>query len=65
MMMRIFHWLGVIGLAACTETLTPPDKEEAFDFGGVYEETYAGEIDRTVVPRRPDGPAEYRPDNRG
>lgn len=38
--------------------MPPPSDEyqEAFDFGGVYEDTYAGEIDRTVIPRRPDGP---------
>lgn len=30
--------------------------QEAFDFGGVFDDTYAGEIDRTVEPRRPDGP---------
>lgn len=29
---------------------------DPFDFGGVFDDTYAGEIDRTVIPRRPDGP---------
>ena len=32
------------------------DKTKPFDFGGVFEETYAGEVDRRVVPKRADGP---------
>ena len=43
-------------LTACQTTEPPSDIAEAFDFGGVYDDTYAGEIDRTVIPRRPDGP---------
>ncbi|MEM7328565.1 MAG: sulfatase-like hydrolase/transferase [Pseudomonadota bacterium] len=42
-------------LAAC-QTPPPEPAVPAFDFGGVYDDTYAGEIDRTVIPRRPDGP---------
>ena len=54
--------ISVIGLAcallvtACAEQKAPVEKEEAFDFGGVFDDTDAGNIDRTVVPRRPDGP---------
>ncbi|NNU16231.1 sulfatase-like hydrolase/transferase [Parvularcula sp. ZS-1/3] len=47
-------------LSACEgHEATQPESEaktEAFDFGGVFDDTYAGEIDRTVEPRRPDGP---------
>ena len=45
-----------LGLVACQSALSTPETQEAFDFGGVYDDTHAGEIDRTVVPRRPDGP---------
>ncbi len=31
-------------------------ESEGYDFGGVFDDTYAGEIDRTVIPRRPEGP---------
>lgn len=47
---------AALGVAGC-QTLPPQDeRQQAFDFGGVYDDTYAGEIDRTVIPRRPDGP---------
>ncbi len=52
-------FFGLIATAFVTSCQMPPEPvstEEAFDFGGVYEDTYAGEIDRTVIPRRPDGP---------
>jgi len=42
-------------LSACAEE-PASQKGEGYDFGGVFDETYAGEIDRTVEPRRPDGP---------
>lgn len=38
------------------KTLTATDTTEAFDFGGVYKDTVAGTIDRTVTPARPEGP---------
>ncbi|MEL6199804.1 MAG: sulfatase-like hydrolase/transferase [Pseudomonadota bacterium] len=43
---------------ACSTTAGPaPESDEpAFDFGGVFNDTAAGQIDRTVIPRRPDGP---------
>jgi len=48
--------LTLLGLGACQSNMPAEPIQEAFDFGGVYDDTYAGEIDRTVVPRRPDGP---------
>ncbi|MEO1158380.1 MAG: sulfatase-like hydrolase/transferase, partial [Pseudomonadota bacterium] len=57
--MRTLMIMGLLAatlLTACQTTATPNDTKEAFDFGGVYDDTYAGEIDRTVIPRRPDGP---------
>ncbi len=45
---------SALTLSACAQT--PAGKSAAFDFGGVFDDTYAGEIDRTVVPRRPEGP---------
>ena len=45
-----------LGLAACQIQPKENKTSPAFDFGGVFDETYAGEIDRTVIPRRPDGP---------
>lgn len=47
---------AALGLAACQVSAPTGSTEDAFDFGGVYDDTYAGEIDRTVIPRRPDGP---------
>ena len=51
-------FFGSLALAGCAEKTSKKDaaKTDAFDFGGVFDDTYAGEIDRTVVPRRPDGP---------
>ncbi len=46
---------GLIALTSCAG-VSERDAEPAFDFGGVFDDTYAGEIDRTVEPRRPDGP---------
>lgn len=43
-------------LIACSLYTSSKQKEDAFDFGGVFDNTYAGEIDRTANPRRPDGP---------
>ena len=57
--MRVHGLLALMALimvAACSTTDVTGDAAEPFDFDGVYDETYAGEIDRTVVPRRPDGP---------
>ena len=48
--------LIALGASACSTGSTPNRNDEAFDFGGVFDETYAGEIDRTIEPRRPDGP---------
>ena len=48
--------LALLVLGSCQTTQLDTDAQDAFDFGGVYDDTYAGEIDRTVVPRRPDGP---------
>lgn len=57
MMKAGFAGLGLsLMLVACQNALPSSGPEEAFDFGGVYEDTHAGEIDRTVIPRRPDGP---------
>ena len=47
--------------AKASAEAAPPDatgqpKAAAFDFGGVFDDTIAGTIDRTVIPRRPDGP---------
>ncbi|MEO0696430.1 MAG: sulfatase-like hydrolase/transferase [Pseudomonadota bacterium] len=58
---NIFGPIAVVGAVAvlmsgCSSLQNDHRKGDAFDFGGVYEDTYAGEIDRTVVPRRPDGP---------
>lgn len=47
---------GLVFLSACAVSDNTTSTEEAFDFGGVFDDTYAGEIDRTVVPRRPGGP---------
>ncbi|MEO0617627.1 MAG: sulfatase-like hydrolase/transferase, partial [Pseudomonadota bacterium] len=47
------------GIAAgCATSVNPAAKQDkpAFDFGGVFNNTAAGQIDRTVIPRRPDGP---------
>ncbi|MEL7374904.1 MAG: hypothetical protein AAGJ36_10645, partial [Pseudomonadota bacterium] len=43
---------------ACSTTAGPaPESDEpAFDFGGVFNDTAAGQIDRTVTPSRPNGP---------
>lgn len=52
-------WIGAltaIGLTACQTGSVSNSSDDAFDFGGVYDDTYAGEIDRSVIPRRPDGP---------
>lgn len=43
-------------LAWASGTPAAGQEAEGYDFGGVFDDTYAGEIDRTVVPRRPDGP---------
>lgn len=43
-------------LSACSASNPSSDEDLPFDFGGVFDETYAGEIDRTVEPRRPDVP---------
>lgn len=55
--MRFALWAGVLALslAGCSET-AGDESSDAYDFGGVFDDTYAGEIDRTVEPRRPDGP---------
>ena len=53
---RMIAVLAALCVAGC-QSLSPPDEsQQAFDFGGVYDDTYAGEIDRTVIPRRADGP---------
>ena len=48
----------LIALQGCALLGLDNDKSRsaAFDFGGVFDDTYAGEIDRTVTPRRPAGP---------
>ncbi|MEM1106711.1 MAG: sulfatase-like hydrolase/transferase [Pseudomonadota bacterium] len=48
--------LCFLAAASCAANGGDGQGEAAFDFGGVFDDTYAGEIDRTVVPRRPDGP---------
>ena len=48
--------LSVLLLLSCSQTEAPAPAKTPFDFGGVFDETYAGEIDRTVAPRRPEGP---------
>ena len=57
--MRIIIAIGLLTaatLTACQTAGTLYETEQAFDFGGVYDDTYAGEIDRTVIPRRPADP---------
>lgn len=56
MMIRLPVLAGLFLLSACASAIDSPTATEAFDFGGVFDDTYAGEIDRTVEPRRPDGP---------
>ena len=56
MFRRSFAFLTSSLLIACGQAPTVEEETAAFDFGGVFDETYAGEIDRTVEPRRPDGP---------
>ncbi|MDJ0641915.1 MAG: sulfatase-like hydrolase/transferase [Erythrobacter sp.] len=55
--MRHIASLIAIGLllVGCGEA-AEENGDTGYDFGGVFDETYAGEIDRTVKPRRPDGP---------
>lgn len=48
--------LGSALLFACNQAGPTAPSDKPFDFGGVFDETYAGEIDRSVEPRRPDGP---------
>jgi arylsulfatase A-like enzyme len=48
--------VALFSLSGCAVNGTSSETPEAFDFDGVYDETFAGEIDRTVEPRRPDGP---------
>lgn len=45
---------GLFLTVAIAQLVAP--KPAPFDFDGVFDETYAGEIDRSVTPRRPDGP---------
>ncbi|GLQ21569.1 sulfatase [Algimonas porphyrae] len=56
----ISNWMLVSALfllAACSQQpVSETGPQEAFDFGGVYNDTVAGTIDRTVTPARPDGP---------
>lgn len=47
--------ISALLFSACA-TGPAPKQKKPFDFGGVFDDTYAGEIDRTVSPRRPDGP---------
>jgi len=55
-MKKSYVWLAACAvLAGCAQSETE-GSESAYDFGGVFDETYAGEIDRIVEPRRPDGP---------
>ncbi|MEO1221660.1 MAG: sulfatase-like hydrolase/transferase, partial [Pseudomonadota bacterium] len=42
-------------LVGCGEN-APEEHAQGYDFGGVFDDTYAGEVDRVVTPRRPDGP---------
>jgi len=55
--MRILIGLVAMGLSlsGCAQNGSE-ETSDGYDFGGVFDETYAGEIDRTVEPRRPDGP---------
>ncbi len=55
MRLHFMAFAAAVLLAGCAETAEQTD-DTGYDFGGVFDETYAGEIDRTVVPRRPDGP---------
>jgi arylsulfatase A-like enzyme len=48
--------LSCLGLTACASSPPGARDSDAFDFGGVFDNTYAGEIDRNVAPRRADGP---------
>ena len=56
MRLKCVTLIMTFGLIACQNSAPVSETQEAFDFGGVYEDTYAGEIDRTVIPRRADGP---------
>ena len=56
-MRSICSIVAIVALSACASPGTGTNnRSEAFDFGGVFNETAAGQIDRSVQPRRPDGP---------
>lgn len=55
-MKPICHAFALASVLVASTGLDAQEKKKAFDFGGVFDDTYAGEIDRTVTPRRPDGP---------
>lgn len=55
--MRMFVALSVtVLLFGCANQAQDKRDRSAFDFGGVFDGTVAGQVDRTVAPRRPDGP---------
>ena len=54
--MRRALTLSITVLIASCSTQGPQQTNDAFDFGGVFEDTAAGQLDRTTEPRRPDGP---------
>ena len=55
--MRILGFVSAASLllAGCSEIASEEGKQ-GYDFGGIFDGTSAGELDRTVIPRRPDGP---------
>lgn len=52
----VFVTATLVFLLGCHQDSSTIQPNSSYDFDGVYENTYAGEIDRTVIPRRPDGP---------
>lgn len=51
--------VGLLAIYAIVSACASEESNDAgtgYNFGGVFDDTYAGEIDRTVEPRRPDGP---------
>ena len=50
------HYCRALMLVGCSEN-TPAGDDQGYNFGGVIDDPYMGEIDQTVNPRRPDGPS--------
>ena len=48
--------LGLMNCAPSGSETPATSEPKSFDFDGVFDDTYAGDIDRTVISRRPEGP---------